>query len=57
MAQRASLASVLVNDPTLLILDEPLGKFDSLTRLTMQGELVRFWQRRGFTVLMVTHDA
>jgi NitT/TauT family transport system ATP-binding protein len=56
MAQRASLARALVNDPTLLILDEPLGKLDSLTRLTMQGELVRLWQRRGFTVLMVTHD-
>ena len=56
MAQRASLARALVNDPTLLILDEPLGKLDSLTRLTMQGELTRLWQQRGFTVLMVTHD-
>jgi NitT/TauT family transport system ATP-binding protein len=56
MAQRASLARALVNDPSLLILDEPLGKLDSLTRLAMQGELVRLWQRRGFTVLMVTHD-
>ena len=56
MAQRASLARALVNDPTLLILDEPLGKLDSLTRLAMQGELTRLWQRRGFTVLMVTHD-
>ena len=56
MAQRASLARALVNDPSLLILDEPLGKLDSLTRLTMQGELTRLWQRRGFTVLMVTHD-
>jgi len=56
MAQRASLARALVNDPKLLILDEPLGKLDSLTRLTMQGELTRLWQRRGFTVLMVTHD-
>lgn len=56
MAQRASLARALVNDPSLLILDEPLGKLDSLTRLTMQGELTRLWRRRGFTVLMVTHD-
>lgn len=56
MAQRASLARALVNDPKLLILDEPLGKLDSLTRLTMQGELTRLWQSRGFTVLMVTHD-
>jgi NitT/TauT family transport system ATP-binding protein len=56
MAQRASLARALVNDPSLLILDEPLGKLDSLTRLSMQGELTRLWQQRGFTVLMVTHD-
>jgi len=56
MAQRASLARALVNDPRLLILDEPLGKLDSLTRLAMQGELTRLWQGRGFTVLMVTHD-
>lgn len=56
MAQRAALARALVNDPRLLILDEPLGKLDSLTRITMQGELVRLWQRAGFTVLMVTHD-
>ena len=56
MAQRASLARALVNDPSLLILDEPLGKLDSLTRLQMQGELTRLWQARGFTVLMVTHD-
>jgi NitT/TauT family transport system ATP-binding protein len=56
MAQRAALARALVNDPRLLILDEPLGKLDSLTRLTMQGELVALWQRAGFTALMVTHD-
>jgi NitT/TauT family transport system ATP-binding protein len=56
MAQRAALARALVNDPRLLLLDEPLGKLDSLTRLTMQGELTRLWQQRGFTVLMVTHD-
>ncbi|GBQ87649.1 nitrate/sulfonate/bicarbonate ABC transporter ATP-binding protein [Gluconacetobacter johannae DSM 13595] len=56
MAQRAALARALVNDPRLLILDEPLGKLDSLTRLTMQTELLRLWQNRGFTVIMVTHD-
>ena len=56
MAQRASLARALVNDPRLLILDEPLGKLDSLTRLAMQGELTRLWRARSFTVLMVTHD-
>ena len=56
MAQRAALARALVNDPALLLLDEPLGQLDSLTRITMQGELVRLWQRAGFTAVMVTHD-
>ncbi|WP_407178018.1 ABC transporter ATP-binding protein [Bradyrhizobium sp. STM 3562] len=57
MAQRAALARALVNDPKILILDEPLGKLDSLTRITMQSELVALWQRKGFTTLLVTHDA
>jgi len=56
MAQRAALARALVNDPGLLILDESLGKLDSLTRLQMQVELVRIWRNRGFTALLVTHD-
>jgi NitT/TauT family transport system ATP-binding protein len=57
MAQRVALARALVNDPRVLILDEPLGKLDSLTRITMQTELVSLWQRKGFTTLLVTHDA
>jgi NitT/TauT family transport system ATP-binding protein len=56
MAQRVALARALVNDPGLMILDEPLGKLDSLTRLSMQGEIVNLWRRTGFTVLLVTHD-
>lgn len=56
MAQRTALARALVNDPRLLILDEPLGQLDSLTRLAMQSELVSLWERSGFTVLLVTHD-
>ncbi|TDR85261.1 ABC transporter ATP-binding protein [Enterovirga rhinocerotis] len=56
MAQRVSLARALVNDPDLLLLDEPLGKLDSLTRIAMQAELVKLWQESGFTALLVTHD-
>lgn len=56
MAQRAAIARALVNDPRLLLLDEPLGKLDSLTRLTLQKDLVRLWQARGFTAVLVTHD-
>jgi len=56
MAQRVALARALVNDPRILVLDEPLGKLDSLTRITMQSELVSLWQRNGFTGLLVTHD-
>lgn len=56
MAQRVALARALVNEPRLLLLDEPLGKLDSLTRLTMQAELVKIWQEAGLTALLVTHD-
>ncbi len=56
MAQRVALARALVNDPALLLMDEPLGKLDSLTRLAMQSELVGLWRRTGFSALLVTHD-
>lgn len=56
MAQRVALARALVNEPRLLLLDEPLGKLDSLTRISMQAEIVRLWQEAGLTALLVTHD-
>lgn len=56
MAQRVAIARALVNDPKLLLLDEPFGKLDSLTRLTMQKELLQLWKQTGFTALLVTHD-
>jgi sulfonate transport system ATP-binding protein len=54
--QRVALARALVHRPDLLLLDEPLGALDALTRIEMQGLIERLWREHRLTALLVTHD-
>ncbi len=56
MAQRVALMRSLINEPDILLLDEPLGALDAFTRMNMQDEILKIWQEKGQLALMVTHD-
>lgn len=56
MAQRATIARAMVNTPEILLMDEPFSALDALTRIKMQKEITRIWQKMQTTAIFVTHD-
>lgn len=56
MQQRVSIARTIINQPSVLLLDEPFGALDALTRINMQNAILKIWEKEKTTMLLITHD-